>query len=92
MAPLTSELQGEWGKGAYALELLLCSAPAAMRALSVSRKRSVTNCWVMVRVLFVSQYSTKPAGKLMNRNVMPMGSTNMIFACVGSIVLGVIFC
>src|SRR3954466_3555545 len=76
----------------YAFVLPLCSALAEISALSCNRNRSVTNCWVIVRILFVIQYKTRPAGKFMNRNVIPIGRINMIFACVGSIVLGVIFC
>jgi len=67
-------------RDAYAFVPPLCSAPAARNALLRNRKRSVINCWEMVRALFVTQYNTRPAGKFTNRNVMPTGSTIMIFA------------
>ena len=41
-------------------------------------------CWVIDRMLFVSQYSTRPAGKKKNITENASGMIHIILACTGS--------
>src|SRR4051812_17175689 len=44
----------------------------------------MSHCWVIDRMLFVSQYSTRPAGKKKNITENTSGMIHIILACTGS--------
>ena len=54
--------------------------------------RSVRSCWPIVNTLLTSQYSTSPAGKLMNMKPKMNGMNMNIRLCAGSAVCGAIRC
>ena len=44
----------------------------------------ITHCCVMDKMLFVIQYSTKPAGKKKNITLNTSGMNHISLACIGS--------
>ena len=44
----------------------------------------MSHCWAIDRMLFVSQYSTRPAGKKKNITLKISGRNHIILACNGS--------
>ncbi len=44
----------------------------------------MNHCWAIDRMLFVSQYSTRPAGKKKNITENTSGMIHIILACIGS--------
>ena len=44
----------------------------------------MTHCWAIDRMLLVSQYSTRPAGKKKNITLNTSGMIHIILACIGS--------
>src|SRR5215470_16616799 len=74
-----------------------CMGRAAPRPLAgqwaaLAFGRSMSFCWKIWSTFDTVQYSTRPAGKFRNIKVKMNGMTNIIFACRGSPVVGVIFC
>ena len=56
------------------------------------KNRSVTT-WLQDRQHVIGQpIDHQPRGKVKKRNVRKTGSNNIILACVGSMVVGMIFC
>ena len=45
--------------------------------------RLIIHCWAIDRMLFVSQYNTRPAGKKKNMMPKPIGMIHMILAWIG---------
>src|SRR5262249_15206960 len=56
------------------------------------RVREIAYCWPIVSRLFTSQYSVRPAGKLMNMKVNTTGMIIIARCCAGSPADGVIHC
>ena len=54
--------------------------------------RFVTTVCRIPMTLLVSQYRTSPLGAQTNMNVKTTGMSIMIFCCIGSACVGVIFC
>src|SRR5687767_6443434 len=64
---------------------LACGRSRRPRHLPSTPSRLLMNhCCVIDRMLFVSQYSTRPAGKTKNITENTSGMIHIIFACIGS--------
>ena len=72
-------------------DFFLASFAALRFALSSSICLFTHHCWAMDRMLFVSQYSTRPEAKMKNITLKTSGMISIILACVGSAGFGLSF-